>query len=304
MSCFPKRTLWIAGVVVLAASLGIVRTAYRHYAEVSGDFEPELPTMLSQHPEQTGIAGLEEVSFRTPDGLRLSGWYVPSRDRAAVVLTHGTNADRSSMLAELRILAGAGLGVLTFDWPGNGASEGKIHWNHTERQALTSAIDWLVSRPEVDPHKVGGLGFSMGGYVMAGVAARDPRLRAVVLQATPTDYLQLTVWQNKKWGPLSELPAALALRNSGMPVKELRPIDVVRDIAPRPIFIIEGALDVTVPVSMARELFEAAGEPKSLWIVAGALHGSYEKYAGSEYDLRLVRFFIDSLEPERNPHIN
>lgn len=298
MSRFPKRTLWITGVVLIATTLGIGRIAYRHYAEVRADFEPGLPTMLSQHPEQAGIAGLEEVSFRTADGLRLSGWYVPSQDRAAIVLTHGTNSDRSSMLAETRILAGAGFGVLAFDWPGSGASEGKIQWNHTERQALTSSIDWLVRRADVDPHKVGGLGFSMGGYVLAGVAARDARLHAVVLQATPTDYLQLTLWQNKKWGPLSELPATLALRNSGMPVNELRPIDVVRDIAPRPIFVIQGDLDGTVPVSMARELFAAAGEPKSLWIVAGAHHGSYEKYAGSEYQLRLVRFFTDSLEPE------
>jgi dipeptidyl aminopeptidase/acylaminoacyl peptidase len=304
MSCFPKRTLWIAGVVFLATSFGIGTIAYRHYAEVRGDFEPDLPTMLSQHPEQAGIAGLEEISFRTADGLRISGWYVPSQNRAAVVLSHGTNADLSSMLAELRILAGAGFGVLTFDWPGNGASEGKIQWNHSERQALTSAIDWLVRRPEVDPHRVGGLGFSMGGYMMAGVAARDPRVRAVVLQATPTDYLQVIRWQNKKWGLLSELPATLALRNSGMPVKELRPIDVIRDIAPRPILVIQGDLDGTVPPSMAKELFEAAGEPKSLWIVAGALHGSYEKHAGSEYALRLVRFFSDSLEPERDRHVN
>jgi len=304
MSRFPKRTLWITGIVLLATSLGIGRIAYRHYAEVMADFEAELPTMLSRHPEQAGIAGLEEVSFRTAGGLRLSGWYVPSRDRAAIIVAHGTNADRSSMLEETRILAGAGFGVLTFDWPGSGSSEGKIQWNYIERQALTSAIDWLVGRPEVDPHKVGGLGFSIGAYVMAGVAARDARLQAVVLQATPTDYLKLTLWQNRKWGLLSELPATLALRNTGMPVNELRPIDVVHDIAPRPIFVIQGDLDGTVPVSMARELFEAAGEPKSLWIVAGAHHGDYEKYAGGEYDLRLVRFFTDSLKPEPDRHIN
>jgi uncharacterized protein len=297
MSRIIKRTLWITAAAILVASFGIGRMAYRHYADVRADFEPTQPALLSQHPEQTGIKGLQAVSFRTGEGLRLSGWYVPSQNHAAIVVTHGTNADRSSMLSEVRILAEAGFGVLAFDWPGSGSSEGTIQWNHIDREALTAAVDWLSSRPETDPARVGGLGFSMGGYMLAAVAARDRRLRAVVLQATPTDYRQLTLWQNKKWGALSEYPALVALRNSGMPTTEMRPIEVTRNIAPRAVFIIQGDLDQTVPVDMARELYQAAGDPKTLWIIAGAYHGKYESYAGAEYRSRLVGFFADNLKP-------
>jgi pimeloyl-ACP methyl ester carboxylesterase len=228
-----KQATWFLGILLFLAILSLACIAYRHYQTVIYDFESAPQTPLSKHPEQVGIAGLGEVSFQSSDGTRLAGWYVPSRNRAAIVVTHGTNADRSSMVAETRILSEAGFGVLAFDWPGDGASEGRVRWGIEERRALTGAVDWLARRPEVDSGRLGGLGFSMGGYVMAQVAAGDPRLRGVILVAAPPDYVQLTHWENRQWCFLSELPATLALRRSGMPSAEMRPIDVIRAIAPR-----------------------------------------------------------------------
>ncbi len=284
-----------SAILLCLALLGAARVAYRHYRAVIEDFEPAAATELSKHPDRVGIAELEEVSFQSSDGIRLAGWYAPSHDRAAIVVTHGTNADRASVVGETRILARAGFGVLAFDWPGDGASGGSVHWNATERRALGAAIDWLGRRPDVDPTRLGGLGFSMGGYVMAQVAARDSRLRAVILLSAPADYAQLTHWQQRSWGVLSEAPADLALRNSGMPVTELRPVDVVRDISPRPLFVIGGDADSIVPPFMTRALYEAAQNPKSLWMVPGADHGGYARVAGDEYGSRLVQFFTDNL---------
>jgi dipeptidyl aminopeptidase/acylaminoacyl peptidase len=284
-----------AAILLLLAVLGYMGFAYRHYRAVKSDFEPSAAAELSRHPDRTGIFALEEVSFQSSDGTRLAGWYAPSRNRAAIVVTHGTNADRSSMVGEMRILSDAGFGVLGFDWPGDGASGGSVHWNAGERRALTSAIDWLASRPDVDSARLGGLGFSMGGYVMAQVAARDPRLRAVILLSAPTDYAELTHWQQRRWGIFSEFPASLALRNSGMPVAELRPIDVVHELAPRALFVIGGDADQVVPPFMAQALFDAARDPKSLWMVPGGTHGGFVRVAGDAYGLRLVAFFRTSL---------
>jgi dipeptidyl aminopeptidase/acylaminoacyl peptidase len=199
------------------------------------------------------------------------------------------------MLPEIRILSAAGFGVLAFDWPGDGASEGEALWGPVDRQALAAAIDWLSARPDVDPRRLGGLGFSIGGYVMAQVAAKDPRLRAVVLLATPTDYAELTHWQHRQWGLLSELPAELALRRSGMRTADLRPIDVLGEIAPRPLMLVRGSADDIVPEYMTRALYAAARAPKSLWIIPGAKHGGYAQAAPSEYRSRLVQFFSDNL---------
>jgi fermentation-respiration switch protein FrsA (DUF1100 family) len=287
-------------LLLCVVALGVLswlaaRVAYRNYAEVADDFEPSAPAPLLKHPGQLGIGGLEEVSFRSDTGARLAGWYVPSKNRAAVVVTHGTNSDRSSMVAELRILCEAGFGVLAFDWPGDGASEGDVRWSAPERHALSAAIDWLSARHDVDTHRLGGLGFSMGGYVMAQVAAKDVRLRAVILLATPTDYADLTHWQHREWGLLSEWAAALALRRYGMPAADLRPIDVVGQIAPRPLELVRGSADNTVPEYMTRALYVAARAPKSLWIIPGAKHGGYAEVAPGAYRSGLVQFFRDNL---------
>jgi dipeptidyl aminopeptidase/acylaminoacyl peptidase len=286
-------------LVLFVVSLGVLfqlaRVAYWNYTSVADDFAHFPATPLLKHPEQAGIGGLREVAFVSDAGARLAGWYVPSKNRASVVVTHGTDSDRSSMVGEVRILSDAGFGVLAFDWPGDGASGGDVRWSAQERHALSAAIDWLSARSDVDPRRLGGLGFSMGGYVMAQVAAKDVRLCAVVLLAVPTDYAALTHWQHREWGLLSELPAALALRRSGMPTAELRPIDVVAEIAPRPLALVRGSADGTVPEFMTRALYDAARAPKSLWIIPGAKHGDYAQAAPSAYRSRLVRFFSDNL---------
>jgi dipeptidyl aminopeptidase/acylaminoacyl peptidase len=291
----------VAAILLLVAVLGCLRFAYRHYRDVKSDFEPWTAAELPRHPASTGTRALEEVSFQSSGGSPLAGWYVPSRNGAAIVVTHGTGADRSSMVAEMRILSDAGFGVLAFDWPGHGASAGTPRWDAGERRALISAVDWLASRPDVDFTRLGGLGFSMGGYVMAQAAASDPRLRAVILLSAPTDYAELTRWQHRRWGIFGQFPALLAMHNSRMPVAERRPVDVVHEIAPRALFVIGGDADQTVPPFMARALFDAARDPKLLWMIPGATHGGHVSAAGDTYGSRVVAFFQTSLQPGCSP---
>lgn len=287
-----KYVLALATVVALC---GYARIAYRNYTAVEADFErfPQAPQL--KHPELAGISALGEVSFRLANGERVAGWYVPSRNHACVIVTHGTSSDRASMIPEVRILSEAGFGVLAFDWLGDGASDGEASWGAEDRQALSAAIDWLAARPDVDSGRVGGLGFSMGGYVMALVAAKDVRLRAVMLLASPSDYADLTHWQHRQWGFLSELPAEWALSRSPMRMVDLRPIDVIGEIAPRPLLLGRGSEDNIIPEYMTRALYTAAREPKSLWIIQGAHHGDYAHVLPDEYRLRLIRFFSDNL---------
>jgi hypothetical protein len=71
-----------------------------------------------------GIAGARDVRVTASDGVRLSGWYVPSRNGAAVILMHGSHGTRAATNPQLRLLARAGYGVLAPDARGHGRSEG------------------------------------------------------------------------------------------------------------------------------------------------------------------------------------
>jgi dipeptidyl aminopeptidase/acylaminoacyl peptidase len=234
---------------------------------------------------------LQEVSFPGPGGLTLAGWVAPSRNRAAIVLVHGTNTERSSVLNEARILSAAGFGILAYDLPGQGASTGQTRWGANERQSISSAVDWLLTRPDVDPARIGAMGISMGGYILTQAASADSRIRSVVLSAPPTDVDVQTRYASNYWGALSEIPASWALKASGMPLHEMLPLDVVRNISPRALLILGGTLDKIVPEYMPRQLYASAGQPKELWIVDGAHHVDYFHVVPEEYRRRLNDFF-------------
>jgi uncharacterized protein len=292
-SSFYLRLLLAITLIVAALIVGRVMT--RTYSAEMLDFASWPVKDIIYHPEQTGVSGLVNVSIPTVNGQHVMAWFAPSRNRAAVILWHGTNADRSDLLAEIRILAAAGFGILAVDGPGYGGSDGKVLWSEPERQALSAALDWLVARPNVDASRIGGFGFSMGGLTLAQAAAKDKRLRALTFAATPPDIRETIAWQYSRWGFLSRASAALALRNSGMELARFQPREVIGAISPRPVFIIGEERDPLVPAFMVQELFTAAHEPKTLWIVPGDQHGQYAKVAPVEYARRLVDFYQRNL---------
>lgn len=283
--------LGLIGVFTLSVvpALGI---AYRAYRQQRAVFFPERrPPAVSS--EATGIAGARGVSFRAGE-LELRGFYAPSRNRRAVLLVHGAGGDRSALLPEARWLASRGYGVLSYDLPGHGESGGEIRWAEPERASVRAALDFLVQSGEVDEQGVGALGFSLGGYVLVQVAAVEPRLAALVLSGTPSDPVEQVRFQHARWSALSQLPALFVLRQGGMDLS-VRALDHVSRVAPRPLLIVAGESDHTVPVTMAEALFRAAREPKQLYVIPGADHDSYLEKGGAVYETKLIEFFERAL---------
>ena len=294
--CVRKIALYLALVIVALGLLFALHVIVTNYQGERAGFSRWPPADILRHPDpdRVRVAGLREISFEADPGSRMAGWYAPSRNRAATLLIHGTQVDRSSLIAETRILAADGFGVLALDLPGHGASDGQSYWGVPERKAIIVATTWLSRRQDVDPGRIGAFGLSMGAYVLTQAAVVDQRLRAVTLAACPTDVVEQDWVTSGKWGLLSRLPSYLALRMSGMPLDDL-PKNIIGMIAPRPVFILGGDLDQTVPDYMARQLFLRAGNPKDFWIIPGAHHGDYDTVAPREYRRRLTNFFERAL---------
>ena len=292
MNFVSVTLLAVAGLCLLF----VLRVMIKSYWDEASDFVRTAPAAISKHPEGTGIRDLREISLgASGDVPRLAAWYAPPLNRAAVVLIHGCGADRSGVLPETRMLAQAGFGVLALDLPGQGASEGKSLWGVSERHAVSAAVDWLSKRDEVDPQRVGALGQSMGAYIVTQAAVLDRRLRAVVIEASPSDVVVMNRMATARWSVLSQWPTYWALRASGMPL-DMRPKDVIGSIAPRPVLIIGGKLDDLVRPFMAQELYDAAREPKELWILDNAHHVDYATVAPQALRDRLVDFFSRGLD--------
>ena len=128
-----------------------------------------------------GLTGARDVTFRARDGTRLSGWYVPERNGAAVILLHGSHGTRTDTVAHLRMLAAAGYGVLAFDARGHGLSSGETNafgWRGVDD--IAGAVSFLDHQPGVDAHRIAALGLSMGAEEALRAAAGGIPLRAVV----------------------------------------------------------------------------------------------------------------------------
>ncbi len=291
----------IAVVAVLVACIGFASLiAVRSYRAARALIEPGPVSALLTDPGGADIERLESVSFESR-GSQLAGWYVPSKNRAAVVVTHGVYSDRSSMLTEMRALAAADFGVLAFDWPGLGMSGGPIRWDAEAKDALGAAIDWLAARPDVDGTRIGGLGFSIGGFVLTQVAAKDARVRAVVIESAATEFGTYIDYHFSKWGFISNWPARRALRNSGLFSAGNSALRHIAEISPRPLLLIGETNDPMVPAWMMQKFDDAARPPKQLWLIDGAQHGMFAQSAGSEYGHRLQAFFEEHLLGSQNP---
>jgi dienelactone hydrolase len=148
-------------------------------------------TMLAWAPRNSlgsatpGDRGLSytDVTFRTSDGVRLSAWYVPSVNHAAVVTVPGSGSTRTATLSQAEVLARHGYGVLMVDPRGQGRSGGHaMDAGWYGDQDVSAAVTFLQRQPGVDPHRIGVLGLSMGGEEAIGSAAADPAVRAVVAE--------------------------------------------------------------------------------------------------------------------------
>jgi dipeptidyl aminopeptidase/acylaminoacyl peptidase len=290
----PARPAVIAVVAVILIGFGweLRRGVLAYRAESATFYPPRGPVAM---PPDSAELGLVRVSFPSRDGTSISGWYVPSRDSTAILLAHGTDATRASLLAEARILASAGHGVLLFDFPGHGESGGEVRFGPPATAAVEGAMDFLSARPGVDPARIGAVGFSDGGVAVADAAVVDPRIHATALVATPADADRQTRAEYRRFGPIAVYSALLAYRRRGVKLDSLRPIADVALISPRPLAIFGGEEDGVVPADEARDLFAASRPPHELHLVA---HGNHGEYAAKDaaYGTDLQRFFATALK--------
>ena len=274
----------------LACLLGLAAltllVALRAYRSEMISLRPERRTV--SRPSVPELAGLETVELSGGEGA-VRGWYQVSRNGALVLLVHGLGGDRSELVPHASALARHGYGVLLVDLPGQGESAGHIAGGEPELRALRAALDLATARAPAD--RLGAYGFSFGACVVLELAAREDRLRALALEGTSSDLERQLAYEHRKWGAPAIWGARLALRHAGFELRGYRPLEAVRRLAPRAVLLVASAEDEVVPAAMSQALYAAAGEPRELWLVAGARHGDAVVREPEEYEHRLVGFF-------------
>lgn len=251
-------------------------------------------------PAAAGL-GYDDVSFRTSDGVRLSAWFIPSANGAAVVTVPGAGSNRTGTLQQAAVLAKHGYGVLMVDPRGQGRSGGRAMdagW-YGDRD-ITAAVSYLQHQPGIDPTRIGVMGLSMGGEEAIGAAAANTAIRAVVAEgathrtaADKAGYLPGGVAGAIQRG-MDRLTYGTAALLSGAPEPRTLRAAIIRARA-TPFLLVAGSKAVDEPEAVAY-LHRAAPDRVQTWIVTGATHTHGLATAPAAWTERVVTFFDNALD--------
>jgi uncharacterized protein len=219
-----------------------------------------------------------DISFSLADGTAIHGWWLPSADpvAGAVLLAHGNGGNvshRGRIAADLRRTLGGG--VLLFEYPGYGKSQGKPSEAGCYA-AGEAAYKWLTDTARIPANRIVLFGESLGGGPAVELATRHEH-RALVLVFTFTS-LPAAAKVHYPW-----LPTHTFMRSR---FDNLAKIGRCRS----PVFIAHGTDDRVIPFSHGEALYAAANDPKEFLRLD---HFGHDLLLGDRLCIPLARFLAE-----------
>jgi len=227
------------------------------------------------------------------EGSALPAYFVPAegaRDARtpAVVFFDGLDVTKEQLyLMGGRELVKRGLACLIVDGPGTGEAlrERNLHLRPDYERPAAAAVDYLETRSDVDPQRIGIMALSLGGYYAPRAAAYEKRLKACAVWGAIYDYHE--VWQRRiaagvRTGssvsaPLFQIQWVLGAKSPEEALEKLKAF-TLKDAAPHitcPLLIVHGEEDAQIPLVDAQKLYDAAGSArKQLKILTAAEGGA------------------------------
>jgi alpha-beta hydrolase superfamily lysophospholipase len=277
----------------------------------------------------------EDLDVRAPDGILLHGWIVrPDRPNGNwVLLFHGVADNRIGVIGQSEFLLRAGYSVVMMDARAHGTSEGQLAtYGWLERNDTKSIIDTLLAQirrrrtdiqvqpgyrppglvgdfPEQFPHPpppptphIFALGESMGAGIALQSAAVDPRIEAVVAEASFANLREATydyaglrrspLLGKTIFAPFSWMLLYRGEKLTGLPVAEVSPEKAVATRA-FPVLLICDENDDALPCRHTQRIYAAARGPKQFWEVPGAFHTAALGFQPAEFQRRVLEFFAN-----------
>lgn len=275
----PSTTTITAPTIPAAPSRGGVR--YDSLPPITAVITPRFP---ADNPPKSALT--YHISYTSATGAVVPGiLMVPAQNTVkapTVILLHGVGGKKEDILLLAYAMSMRGYVTLLIDIPGHGERP-KINNRQVFELTLPEmrqmagqtvadlrrGVDFLATRPEVDPNRVGFVGISLGGILGAVFAADEPRVKATALWSA-----------GGNWGRLlttSTHDFAQKFRKKGTPtaqsvteiMADVDPLPLAASIAPRPLLLLTGDKDTVVPIICSDELFAAAREPKKRVVIPG-----------------------------------
>ncbi|OVE75808.1 hypothetical protein BVX98_07045 [bacterium F11] len=215
--------------------------------------------------------------------------------KGVVVHFHGNFGNVSNHFTQAYFLVNYGYDVLTFDYQGFGASDGKPSPLNIIEDGI--AIVRFAEGKKRNPK--GGVvvfGQSIGGAAALVTAVKEPLVKGAIIESTFTRYRSMARYAMSKslllWIFYPFYPFLLP--------RKYDPIHHIPNLSPRPLLLVHGENDRVIPVKMSKKLFRKANEPKELMIVKKAGHLGCRRANNKTYDDKFVDFIDSALGIKSN----
>jgi dienelactone hydrolase len=252
---------------------------------------------------------VHDISYASPRGGRVPGYLVVPQGPgpfAGIIFMHGAGGSRAGTLSQAIMYAKTGAVCLAIDAPMSGGraipGEQFLDYRQPERTRdafiqtvvdLRRAVDLLLSRPDVDPNRLGYVGGSFGAFVGGVLSGVEKRIRAYALPsglASINEATVATVTQARQTLPKDQLEKSFEV------IDAVSAVYYVSHAAPAALLFQNGDNDAGVPRASAERLHRAASDPKTIrWYDGG--HGLNNQAVLDRADWLRRQIGIGPLDP-------
>ncbi len=284
----------LAGLVLLIVGGVLLRTRSEAYNLLHA------PVSTRNLPDDTPAdfhLDYEDITVTNPDGMDLHGWFIPGENDAVIIMQHGYKSTRSELLNEAEMMHRHGYNVMVTSIRAHDESEGElITLGVYEVQDMEAWYQYLLTRDEINPERIGILGNSYGGMLSIQYAAQNEKIKAVVANCAfssmkNTVSTSVTHFTGLPEYPFVPLIVYWAEQGTGVKIEEIDATEWIPLISPRPVFLMQGGKDTVISADSGQRLYDAAGEPKELWFDPKLGHVEFDTDRAQEYEERVSAFF-------------
>ncbi len=304
-----RKRRWLTGLGLLAL-LYVAACVYMWATQKSQVFEPT--AIWQTTPDRMGMK-YEEVHIPVGEGAGdLDAWWVPAEtksdavygkinnlphlnplpkgeeaneslrafqvnDAPTIVYFHGNYRNIGNNLEHTQHMHQMGYNVLLADYRGYGKSGGGNPSEAKVYEDAEAVWQYWIKWRSGQPGKTFIYGHSLGGAIAINLAVHHPEAAGLITESTFTSMQAM--------GEISHgyLPIGLLLNQRFESLKKVPQLKL-------PVLFVHGTWDPKIPVEMAKQLYAAAPEPKSLLLIEGGEHNNSETVGWVQYRDALSAF--------------